>query len=244
MIGIGFGVRTSQGASSARQSRPASNNSTRLAGSSESRAATAAPAEPPPTTMTSYMALLLDVPENRNCRRYQTAQISAIGGRLSELPPRNGRSLIVHHSLDLGSDLLAILLSRCLGKGIQQRSDALVALPAREVDAVERHHDVGKRRRQIEAAGLNAINAPAFLLGTTCKHRGPIHHVQIDIEAGLLQLLCKNLRRNARRLEVAGLHHNDRLAGIFRRLECRARRLDGRIRCSFGSGLAVIGGAA
>src|SRR5882672_9664692 len=78
MIGIGFGVRISQGASSARQSRPASNNSTRLAGSSESRAATAAPAEPPPTTMTSYMALLLDVPENRNRRRYQTAQNYAL----------------------------------------------------------------------------------------------------------------------------------------------------------------------
>src|SRR5438552_8164519 len=62
MIGIGFGVWTSQGASSARQSKPASSNSTRLAGSSESRAATAAPAEPPPTTMTSYIALLLDVP--------------------------------------------------------------------------------------------------------------------------------------------------------------------------------------
>jgi hypothetical protein len=81
-------------------------------------------------------------------------------------------------------------------------------------------------------------------LVATGKHRGPIHHLQIDIEAGLLQLLGKNLRRNARRLEVAGLHHNDRLAGIFRRLERRARRLDGRIRRSFGSGLAVIGGAA
>src|SRR2546426_51453 len=173
MIGIGFGVRTSQGASSARQSRPASSSSTRLAGSSESRAATAAPAEPPPTTMTSYMALLLDVPENRNRRRYQTAQIGAIGGRLGELPPRNARSLIVHHGLDLGCDLLAILLGGRLGKGIQQRRDARVALPAREVDAVERHHDVGKRRRQIEAAGVNAINAPAFLLGTTGKHRGP-----------------------------------------------------------------------
>src|SRR6187402_1712119 len=73
MIGIGFGVITSQGASSARQSRPASSSSTRLAGSSESRAATAAPAEPPPTTMTSYMALLLDVPQDRNGGRYQTA---------------------------------------------------------------------------------------------------------------------------------------------------------------------------
>jgi len=29
------------------------------------------------------MALLLDVPENRNRRRYQTAQIGAMGGRLS-----------------------------------------------------------------------------------------------------------------------------------------------------------------
>src|SRR6266446_8987761 len=198
MIGIGFGVRTSQGASSARQSSPASSSSTRLAGSSESRATTAAPAEPPPTTMTSYMALLLDVPENRNGRRYQTAQIGAIGGRLSELSPRNTRRLIVHHGLDLGSNLLAILLGGCLGEGIQQRRDARVALPAGEVDAVERHHDVGQRRRQIEAAGVNAINAPAFFLGATGKHRSPIHHLQIDIEAGLLQLLRKNLCRNPR----------------------------------------------
>src|SRR5215207_3960514 len=243
MIGIGFGVRTSQGASAARQSRPASSSSTRLAGSSESRAATAAPAEPPPTTMTSYMALLLDVPENRNRRRYQTAQIGAIGRRLSELSPRNAWSLIVHHALDLGRDLLAVLLGGRLGKGIEQRRDARVALPAREVDAVERHHDIGKRRRQIEAASVNAINAPAFLLGTTGKHRGPIHHLQIDSEAGLLQLLCKNLRRNARCLKIAGLHHNDRLARIFRRLECRARRLNRRIRCSVSPGLALICGA-
>src|SRR5215207_8530416 len=137
MIGIGFGVRTSQGASSARQSRPASSSSTRLAGSSESRAATAAPAEPPPTTMTSYMALLLDAPENRNRGRYQTAQIGAIGSRLSEPPPRNARSMIVHHVLDLGCYLLAILNGGCRGKGIKQRRDARVALPAREVDAVE-----------------------------------------------------------------------------------------------------------
>src|SRR5438094_10083893 len=102
MIGIGFGVRTSQGASSARQSRPASSSSTRLAGSSESRAATAAPAAPPPTTMTSYIALLLEVPENQNRRRYQTPQIAAIAGRLCDLPPRSARSLFVHHGLDLG----------------------------------------------------------------------------------------------------------------------------------------------
>src|SRR6266700_2206306 len=172
MIGIGFGVRTSQGASSARQSRPASNNSTRLAGSSESRAATAVPAEPPPTTMTSYIALLLDVPENRNSRRYQTAQIGAIGGRLGKLPPRYARSLIVHHGLDLGRDLLAILFRGCLGKSIQQRRNARVALPAREVSAVERHHDVGKRRCQIEATGVNAIDAPALFPGTPRKHRG------------------------------------------------------------------------
>src|SRR5256712_10748422 len=110
MIGIGFGVRTSQGASSARQSRPASSSSTRLAGSSESRAATAAPAEPPPTTMTAYMALLLDVPENRNRRRDQTAQIGAIGGGLSELPPRYVRSPILPHGPDPGSALLAVRL--------------------------------------------------------------------------------------------------------------------------------------
>src|SRR2546430_17714920 len=128
MIGIGFGVRTSQGASAARQSRPASSSSTRLAGSSESRAATAAPAEPPPTTMTSYMALLLDVPENRNRRRYQTAQISAISGRLGELPPRNARSLIVHHGLDLDCDLLTVLLGGVLWQAVQPRRGAPVAL--------------------------------------------------------------------------------------------------------------------
>src|SRR5215218_4590454 len=123
MIGIGFGVRTSQGASSARQSRPASSSNTRRAGSSESRAATAAPAEPPPTTMTSYMPLLLDVPENRNGGRYQTAQIGAIGRRLGKLPPRNARRLIVHHGLDLSGNLLAVLLGGRLGKRIQQRCD-------------------------------------------------------------------------------------------------------------------------
>src|SRR5947199_8363521 len=136
MIGIGFGVRTSQGASSARQSRPASSSSTRLAGSSESRAATAAPAEPPPTTMTSYMALLLDVPENRNRRRYQTAQIGAISGRLSELPPRNARSLIVHHGLDLDCDLLTVLLGGRLGERFDQRGGALGGLPGRTLDVM------------------------------------------------------------------------------------------------------------
>src|SRR6218665_2030532 len=57
MIGIGFGVVTSQGASAARQSRPASSSNTRVAGFSESLAATAAPADPPPTTITSYIVL-------------------------------------------------------------------------------------------------------------------------------------------------------------------------------------------
>src|SRR3954465_2923384 len=112
MIGMGFGVITSQGASSARQCGPASSSRTARAGSSESRAATAAPAEPPPTTMTSYIPLLLDVPEDRNGRWYQTAHIGAMGSRLGKLPPRNARSLIVHHGLDLGSNLLAILLGR------------------------------------------------------------------------------------------------------------------------------------
>ena len=41
----------------------------------------------------------------------------------------------------------------------------------------------------IEAAGVNTIDAPAFLLDATGEHRGPIHHLQIDIESGLLQLL-------------------------------------------------------
>src|SRR6187402_3260584 len=101
MIGIGFGVLTSQGASSARQSRPASSSSTRRDGSSESRAATAAPAEPPPTTMTSYIALLLNVPEHRDGGRYQTAQSGAIGRRLRKLSPRDRGGLIVHDALDL-----------------------------------------------------------------------------------------------------------------------------------------------
>src|SRR5689334_10219611 len=110
MIGMGFGVLTSQGASSARQSRPASNSRTRRAGSSESLAATAAPAEPPPTTMTSYIALLLNVPEHGDGGRDQVAPLGTIGRRLGELAPRNRRRLIVHDGLDLGSDLLAILL--------------------------------------------------------------------------------------------------------------------------------------
>src|SRR3954468_22769846 len=140
MIGIGFGVITSQGASSARQSRPASSSRTRRAGSSESRAATAAPAEPPPTTMTSYIALLLNVPEHRDGGRHQTAQGRAIGIRLGELTPRNSGRLIVHHALDLAGDLLAILLGRRLGEGFHQRCDARIALPAGEVGAIERDH--------------------------------------------------------------------------------------------------------
>src|ERR1700761_1176671 len=123
MIGIGFGVRTSQGASSARQSRPASSSSTRRAGSSESLAATAAPAEPPPTTMTSYIALLLNVPEHRDGGGYQTTQGGAIGRRLRELAPRNSRRLIVHDALDLPGDPLAILLGGRFREGFHQRRD-------------------------------------------------------------------------------------------------------------------------
>src|SRR5258707_5121364 len=124
MIGMGFGVLTSQGASSARQSSPASSSRTRRAGSSESRAATAAPAEPPPTTMTSYIALLLNVPEHRDGGRYQIAERRAIKRRLGELTPWNRGGLIVHHGLDLARDLLAILLGRRLGEGLHQRRDA------------------------------------------------------------------------------------------------------------------------
>src|SRR3954462_12876277 len=120
MIGMGFGVITSQGDSSARQSSPASSSRTRRAGSSESRAATAAPAEPPPTTMTTYIALLLNVPEHRDGGRYQTAQGRARGGRLDELAPRYRGCLIVHDGLDLACDLLAILLGGGLGERVHQ----------------------------------------------------------------------------------------------------------------------------
>src|SRR6187402_2427528 len=157
MIGIGFGVITSQGASSARQSRPASSSRTRRAGSSESRAATAAPAEPPPTTMTSYIALLLNVPEHRDGGRYQTTQGGAIGGRLGELAPRDRGRLIVHDGLDLAGDLLAVLLHRRLGEGFHQGRDARIALPAGEVGAVEGDHDIGQRRAEVKTAGVNAI---------------------------------------------------------------------------------------
>src|SRR6266702_5630466 len=189
MIGMGFGVITSQGASSARQSRPASSSRTRLAGSSESLAATAAPAEPPPTTMTSYIALLLNVPEHRDSGRYQTAQTGAIDGRLGELAPRNCRRLIVHDALNLARDFLAIVFGRRLGEGFHQRRDARVALPAGEVGAIEGDHDVGQRRAQIEAAGVNAIDAPALLLGATRQHAGPVHHLEVDVEPDKLQPL-------------------------------------------------------
>src|SRR5438552_6043456 len=170
MIGIGFGVRTSQGASSARQSSPASSSRTRRAGSSESRAATAAPAEPPPTTMTSYIALLLNVPENRDGGRYQTAQTGAIGGRLGELAPRNRGRLIVHDGLDLACDLLAIVLGGRLGEGFHQGCDACIALPASEIGAIEGHHDVGQGRAEVKTAGVDAIDAPALLLGAARQH--------------------------------------------------------------------------
>src|SRR5258707_3609352 len=124
MIGIGFGVVISQGASSLRQSRPASSSSTRRFRSSESLAATAAPAEPPPTTMTSYMALLLDVPEHRDGGRDQVAQIGAIRRRLGKLTPRDRRRLIIHHGLDVGGDLLSIRFGGRLGERLQQRRDA------------------------------------------------------------------------------------------------------------------------
>src|SRR5258708_38306781 len=132
MIGIGFGVLTSQGASSERQSSPASSSSTRLPGSSESLAATAAPAEPPPITMTSYMLLLLDVPENRDGGRNHTAQAGTIRSGLRELAPWNRGRLIVHDSLDVGRDLLAVGFGGGLGEGLHQRGDALIALPAGE----------------------------------------------------------------------------------------------------------------
>src|SRR5437762_6546409 len=128
MIGMGFGVVTSRGASSARQSSPASSSRTRRVESSESLAAIAAPAEPPPTIMTSYIALLLKVPENRDGGRNQITPIGAIGSRLGELAPRNRRSLIVHHGLDFGGDVLAILFGRRPGEGFHQRRDARVAL--------------------------------------------------------------------------------------------------------------------
>src|ERR1700730_5765343 len=88
------------------------------------RAAIAAPAEPPPTTMTSYIALLLDVPENRDGGRDQIAQIGAIGGRLRELAPRNSRRLIIHDGLDVGGDLPAIVLGGRPGEGVRQRREA------------------------------------------------------------------------------------------------------------------------
>src|SRR5580698_7849834 len=83
MIGIGLGVVISQGASCARQSLPASSSKTRLSGFSDSRAAMTAPAEPPPTTITSYIDItsgiisfaasigFVHIPEHRRCRTVQ-----------------------------------------------------------------------------------------------------------------------------------------------------------------------------
>ena len=51
---IGLGMRICSGVSSLRRSCPASSSRTRCAGSSDSRAARVAPAEPPPMTIVSY----------------------------------------------------------------------------------------------------------------------------------------------------------------------------------------------
>ena len=75
----------------------------------------------------------------------EPTQAGAIRSRLGELAPRNRRRLIVHDGLDVGRDLFAVGFGRCLGEGLHQRRDPLVALPAGEVDAVERHHDIGQR---------------------------------------------------------------------------------------------------
>src|SRR4051812_42585830 len=126
MIGIGLGVITSQGASCARQSRPASSNSTRRWLSSDSRAATAAPAEPPPTTITSYISSrpgirsliqgraqsrsssvgLVHVPEHRRRRPVKHAgQRLAPDARREVLAERDVGDLLEIAGLDLGSDL-------------------------------------------------------------------------------------------------------------------------------------------
>src|SRR5262245_52463136 len=54
MARSGLGMRMCSGVSAVRKSRPASRRSTRTAASSLSRAASTAPAEPPPTMTKSY----------------------------------------------------------------------------------------------------------------------------------------------------------------------------------------------
>src|ERR1700761_5091474 len=127
MIGIGLGVVISQGASCARQSLPASSSRTRLSRCSDSRAAMAAPAEPPPTTITSYMASLshrfvhsictglasvdfIHVPEHRRCRTVQHAgQFLAPDAGRNILAERNIGGLLKGARLNLGRDFLLVL---------------------------------------------------------------------------------------------------------------------------------------
>src|SRR6185503_1944164 len=54
MARSGLGMRMCSGVSAVRKSRPASSSRTRILGSSERRAASTAPAEPPPTMTKSY----------------------------------------------------------------------------------------------------------------------------------------------------------------------------------------------
>src|SRR5882757_1357095 len=58
MARSGLGMRICSGVSAVRKSRPASSSRTRIAGSSLSRAASTAPAEPPPTMTKSYSSCI------------------------------------------------------------------------------------------------------------------------------------------------------------------------------------------
>src|ERR1700733_5558161 len=166
MIGIGLGVLISQGASSARQSRPPSRSSPRRFRSSDNRAAMAAPAEPPPTTITSYMAALhsrvqfglasvdlIHVPEHRRCRTVQHAgQLLAPDAGRNILAKRNIGRLIEGACLNLGRDFLLVLGGGRPCEGIAQRFHLWILRPADQAalatlavqgNAHDGIHDVG-----------------------------------------------------------------------------------------------------
>src|SRR5579875_2930085 len=143
MKGMMLALRKAAGASAARQSRPASSRRTRRPASSESRAASGAPAEPAPTTMTSYIRTgLLPLRSEPNARGSQPDAPRATGGRrpaatrpltlpaIPVLPCRSGPRGIDRLPMKLTRLPLACLVGLALWTGCPQPALAQAAAPA------------------------------------------------------------------------------------------------------------------
>jgi hypothetical protein len=103
------------------------------------------------------MTLLLDVPENRNPRRYQTAQTGPIGGRLSELPPLRRRRQAV------GPLFIAINI----GHPRKESNSDAAAAPARSCKSTSN----GGRGTRLDAAQLQKSAAGGRQLSDVARKR-------------------------------------------------------------------------